>query len=75
MRPTNRSHPHTLTAAKTGLRPFRDSHRFAPRLRPQLLADGVVAGYIHGISTRHRDADSDLRSDAHYLEADAAQAA
>ena len=57
MRTINRSHPHTVSAAKTVQRPSRDGHRVVPRLREQLIADGVVAGYIHDISVRHHDGD------------------
>jgi hypothetical protein len=27
-------------------------------VRPQLVADAVIAGYIHDISVRHREGDS-----------------
>lgn len=57
MRTINRSHAHTLPAANTRPRSARDDHALAPRLRPQLIADGVMAGYIHDISTRHHDGD------------------
>lgn len=54
MTTTPRPRKHILTT----LRARRDSSRVsddsARRLRPQLIADGVIAGYIHDISVRHR---------------------
>jgi hypothetical protein len=35
----------------------RGSRRSGRHLRPQLVADGVVASYIHDISARHRRRD------------------
>jgi hypothetical protein len=73
MRTIDRSHPHTLTATRTGPRASRDDHAVAPRLRPQLIADGVVAGYIHEISIRHRESDdSELETYEFSPEAEAA---
>jgi hypothetical protein len=33
---------------------FSSRNRWSARLRPELVSDGVVAGYIHDISPRHR---------------------
>jgi hypothetical protein len=72
MRTLNRSHPHALAAARTAQRPSRDNHRPAPPLRPQLIADGVVAGYIHEISARHREDDREVEAYQFSPEAEAA---
>lgn len=58
MNTIDRSHRHGLVRPEARPRASRDDHTPAPRLRPQLLADGVVAGYIHEISTRHGAGDS-----------------
>jgi hypothetical protein len=59
MNTIDRSHRHRLATAVARRRASRDELAPAPRVRPQLLADGVVAGYIHDISTRHRAVDSE----------------
>jgi hypothetical protein len=49
---------HTFRRSLTPLRARRPQERreptTAPRLRQQLIADAVVANYIHDISVRHR---------------------
>jgi hypothetical protein len=55
----DRSRRHSLDRSEPRHRASRDDHASAPRLRPQLLADAVVAGYIHEISTRHGAGDSE----------------
>jgi hypothetical protein len=59
MNTIDRSHRLSLARAEARRRDSRDEHAPAPRVRPQLLADAVVAGYIHDISTRHRAIDPD----------------
>jgi hypothetical protein len=58
MNTIDRSHRHSLVGPEARPRASSDDHTPAPRLRPQLLADAVVAGYIHEISTRHGAGDS-----------------
>jgi hypothetical protein len=45
--------PHT-SAAITGRRSAAGTSPRVRRLRPELLSDAVIAGYIHDISARHR---------------------
>jgi hypothetical protein len=35
-----------------------------PRVRPQLVSDAVIAGYIHDISVRHRPESASPQPDA-----------
>lgn len=58
MNTIDRSHRHSPVRPEARQRASGDDHTPAPRLRPQLLADAVVAGYIHEISTRHGAGDS-----------------
>ena len=51
----NRSPHHNPATADTRRRDAREDRPSERRLRPQLLADGVIAGYIHDISPRHRN--------------------
>jgi hypothetical protein len=48
----NRSNSHSLSGLRSGRRSRRNGPTSLHRLRPQLISDGVVAGYIHEISTR-----------------------
>lgn len=53
MRTLDRSRPYT-SANGAGHRPTRSDHAPARRPSPELIADGVTAGYIHDISQRRR---------------------
>jgi hypothetical protein len=54
MRTLNRPHPHTTTTDRAGRRSVRNDHMPARRPSPQLIADAVIASYIHHISERSR---------------------
>jgi hypothetical protein len=53
MRTLTRSRPHT-SANRAGHPPARSDRRPTRRPSPELIADGVTAGYIHDISQRSR---------------------
>ena len=59
MNTIDRSHLRSLPRTEARRGASRDDHPSVPRLRPQLLADAVIAGYIHDISARHRADDSE----------------
>lgn len=46
------SHTASETRARGGV--ATNGHRSNHRLRPRLVSDAVIAGYIHDISVRHR---------------------
>ena len=52
MRNLNRPRPHTAAPSDPRRRSLRTDHPSAHRPSAQLIADGVVAGYIHDISER-----------------------
>lgn len=54
MTTTTHRNRQTLAALSARRRQERGVRSPAPRLRPQLIADAVVANYIHDISIRHR---------------------
>ena len=68
----NRSRHHDPAMAEARRRDAREDHSSERRLRPQLLADGVIAGYIHDISPRHRNGQSDGEGYEPSLEREAA---
>lgn len=53
MRYRTPSRPHTSTPAQPDRRSAPAARTASWALRPQLLSDAVVAGYIHHISSRH----------------------
>jgi hypothetical protein len=54
----NNPRPRTSQPAEPDRRSAPKARQASWRFRPQLLSDAVVAGYIHGISTRHRRRDA-----------------
>jgi hypothetical protein len=56
MKTTHRPRPHSATANGTGRESPVSGRRSAWRPNSQLIADAVVAGYIHDISERRRRA-------------------
>ncbi len=53
MRTNERPYNAAIPATRAIRRSPHVGHAYAPRLRPQLLADGIVATYIHDISQRN----------------------
>ena len=53
MRNLNRPRSHSPNGAGTGSPALSSRSRWSARLRPELVSDAVVAGYIHDISLRH----------------------
>jgi hypothetical protein len=52
-RTLNRAHNQTDARRRPG-----GASTYRRSSRPQLIADGVIAGYIHDISARHRPGDA-----------------
>jgi hypothetical protein len=58
MRTITRRRSHSVTGTTTGRRSTSNGRPSNPRVRPQLVSDAVIAGYIHEISVRHRHGDA-----------------
>lgn len=53
MRTITRRPSHAVTETRRRRSQADGRHPSQPRLRPQLVSDAVIAGYIHDISARH----------------------
>ena len=57
MRQHHATRPHTNAQSRVARRPLRTERPAHRRPSTRLMADAVVAGYIHDISQRHRSRD------------------
>jgi hypothetical protein len=56
MRILNRSRQYATTSDRAGRNPSGPDRRSSRRASPRLIADAVIASYLHDISQRHRHA-------------------